>query len=393
MSVATELSRSTLAAEADGRRIPWPHKRNLAHSTWIRHAADAADASSAVAGPSTTMTLEERMATIASVGEEINSAERLEELLGRKAKPRCYDGFEPSGRMHIAQGILKAINVNKLTSSGCEFVFWVADWFALLNNKMGGDLKRIRVVGKYMIEVWKACGMDMTNVKFLWCADSINERPDEYWRMVMDIARSFTISRIKRCGQIMGRSEGDDQPASQIFYPAMQAADIFFLGADICQLGMDQRKVNMLAIDYANKIGVPPPVVVSHHMIMGLTGEKMSKSDPNSAIFMEDDTAAIRKKIKAAFCEIGNIEKNPVLEYCKYIIYPAGVVLTIDGEEFATYDAVEAAFLDGSLHPGALKPAVADAIDSLVEPVRQHFRKDPVARELLKKVQSFKVTK
>ncbi|RYY86754.1 hypothetical protein EON63_05275 [archaeon] len=31
--------------------------------------------------------------------------------------------------------------------------------------------------------------------------------------------------------------------AAQIFYPCMQCADVFFLKADICQLGMDQRKV------------------------------------------------------------------------------------------------------------------------------------------------------
>ena len=36
------------------------------------------------------------------------------------------------------QGILKVINVNKLVDAGCIFIFWVADWFALLNNKMGG---------------------------------------------------------------------------------------------------------------------------------------------------------------------------------------------------------------------------------------------------------------
>ena len=57
--------------------------------------------------------------------------------------------------MHIAQGVMKALNVNKLTRSGCIFKFWIADWFALLNHKMGGDLKKIRVVGEYMIEVGK----------------------------------------------------------------------------------------------------------------------------------------------------------------------------------------------------------------------------------------------
>lgn len=39
---------------------------------------------------------------------------------------------------------------------GCR----VADWFAQLNNKMGGDLKKIQVVGEYMIEIWKAVGME-----------------------------------------------------------------------------------------------------------------------------------------------------------------------------------------------------------------------------------------
>lgn len=43
----------------------------------------------------------------------------------------------------------------------------VADWFAQLNNKMGGDLKKIQTVGNYMVEIWKAVGMDMDRVEFL----------------------------------------------------------------------------------------------------------------------------------------------------------------------------------------------------------------------------------
>lgn len=52
---------------------------------------------------------------------------------------------------------------------------------------------------------------------------------------------------MKRCSQALGRTEGDDQPSAQLLYPAIQCADIFFIGADICQLGMDQRKINVLA--------------------------------------------------------------------------------------------------------------------------------------------------
>jgi tyrosyl-tRNA synthetase len=196
--------------------------------------------------------------------------EELRALLAARPHPVCYDGFEPSGRMHIAQGILKAINVNRLTRAGCVFKFWVADWFALLNNKMGGDLKKIRTVGKYMIEVWRAAGMDMANVEFLWASDEINARANEYWLRVMDIARRFNVPRVTRCCTIMGRKDGEELSAAQILYPCMQAADIFFLKADICQLGMDQRKVNMLAREYCD-VAEPKikfkPVILSHRAL------------------------------------------------------------------------------------------------------------------------------
>lgn len=181
-----------------------------------------------------TLSFEERLRICTSVGEDITTPEELSALLARKSLFNCYDGFEPSGRMHIAQGIMKAINVNKLTKCGGVFTFWIADWFALLNNKMGGDLEKIKVVGRYFVEVWKAAGMDLSNVRFLWCSEEINKRSDEYWLRVMDISRTNNITRIKKCGTIMGRGEGDSLPSAQILYPCMQCADIFFLKADVC---------------------------------------------------------------------------------------------------------------------------------------------------------------
>ena len=137
--------------------------------------------------------------------------------------------------MHIAQGVMKCINVNRLTKAGVHFKFWVADWFAQLNNKMGenmecphwtrdasgqsshphtdctlsgGDLKKIQIVGKYMVEVWKAVGMDLSKVEFLSSSEEINKRPDEYWTLVMDIARKNNLKRIVRWGIVMGAGEG-----------------------------------------------------------------------------------------------------------------------------------------------------------------------------------------
>ena len=261
------------------------------------------------------LTLDERFALCRSVGEECIQDDELRNLLDKKPVPVCYDGFEPSGRMHIAQGVMKCLNVNKLTRAGCHFKFWVADWFALMNNKMGGDLKKIQKVGQYMVEVWKAVGMDLSRVEFIWSSEEINKRGHEYWPLVLDIARRNKLARVMRCTQIMGRSEGDDLSASQIFYPVMQCADIFFLKADICQLGVDQRKVNMLAREYCDDIKRKnKPVILSHHMLMGLKQgqEKMSKSDPESAIFMEDSEADVNVKLKKSYCPPGEVAGEPV---------------------------------------------------------------------------------
>ena len=83
---------------------------------------------------------------LSSIGEEVVTERELEGLFSCVESPICYDGFEPSGNMHIAQGLLKTLHVKKMVKSGCNVVLWIADWFAQLNNKMGGDLEKIKIV-------------------------------------------------------------------------------------------------------------------------------------------------------------------------------------------------------------------------------------------------------
>lgn len=69
----------------------------------------------------------------------------------------------------------------------------------------------------------------------------------------------------------MGRTESGELKVAQMFYPCMQAADIFFLKADVCSLGLDQRKVNILAREYADvDKSLKKPIIISHHMLSGL---------------------------------------------------------------------------------------------------------------------------
>ena len=55
----------------------------------------------------------------------------------------------------------------------------------------------------------------------------------------------------------------------------------------------------------------------------GLQGQdKMSKSDPSSAIFMEDTEAEIKTKIKKAFCPPNVVKGNPCMAYVEMIVLP-----------------------------------------------------------------------
>lgn len=346
-----------------------------------------------------------------SVGEECQTEADLRKLVEKKPNFVLYDGFEPSGRMHIAQGVFKTLNVNKWTKAGGTFIFWVADWFALMNDKMGGDIEKIRTVGKYLIEVWKASGMDMSRVKFLWSSEEISKRADEYWGHALDIAQRSTLARIKKCCQIMGRDE-DSLTAAQILYPIMQCADIFFLRADICQLGVDQRKVNMLARDYCDASGRKlKPIILSHHMLYGLKkGQaKMSKSDPDSAIFMEDAPEDVERKLLGAYCPTepdaglegapsaqdmnlsGDKLKNPCLDYIRYVLFSReGFKFDVGGTVYPDYESFEQAFVGGTVGEDSLKDALIGEVNQLLSPVRDHFESNAEARSLLEQVAAWR---
>lgn len=364
------------------------------------------------------MTTEEKLNYIKQAGEEIIGEEELKELLATNEKLVAYDGFEPSGQMHIAQGILRTININKMTQAGIHFKMWVADWHAFANNKMGGDLEKIKTVGLYFIEVWKACGMDLNNVEFVWASEMVKN--PEYWKLVLQIAKTNSIKRFVRTAEIMGRDESMDLSAAQIIYPCMQCADIFMLGAKITQLGMDQRKVNMLAREIGPQLGYWKPVVISHHMLMGLgkppmtrqadgvsqdkvkrTIElKMSKSKPDSSIFMTDTLEDIQRKINKAYAPEGIVEENPVLEYCKYILFEKFDSLIIERPEkfggtitLRSYAELEQQYADRSIHPMDLKQTVITYLDKLLQPVREHFENNAEAKALLEKVKKFQITR
>jgi len=351
------------------------------------------------------MDSEKRLELLESIGEEIVTREELIQLLDSEKKLKAYDGFEPSGLAHLPFAIYRSINVQKLLDAKVDFTLYLADYFAFVNDKLGGDKELIKTCGEYFIEVWKAAGIPVGKLNLVWASELMDSL--DYWDTVLSVARNISTKRNLRAMLVAGRKESDSLTVAQTFYPSMQVTDVFKLDVDICQLGLDQRRANVLAREIAPRIGRKKPVIISHHMLLGLHGakegdavkDKMSKSRPDSSIFIHDSAEEIERKLKNAYCPQGVVENNPVLEYSKYIVFEKFDSMKIERPEkfggdieFGSYTELEQAFLKG-LHPLDLKKGVSGKIDELIDPIRSHFENNSKARELYEKILEAKKTR
>jgi len=82
----------------------------------------------------------------------------------------------------------------------------------------------------------------------------------------------------------------------------------------------------------------------------------------------------------AAFCPQKEIDYNPVLNWCKYIVFKLNKELKIERPtkyggniHFNSYDDLEGVYAKGDLHPADLKPAVAQSIADILKPIREYF--------------------
>ena len=333
----------------------------------------------------------DRYQKLAGIAEEIVQENELMEKLRGGERLLAYDGFEPSGLCHIPFAIYRPLLLKDIIAAGIDFKLLLADTFAWINGKMGGDIEKIRDVGRYFIEVWKAAGVDLDKVDIIWHKDIFDD--PEYWKTVLQIAKTHTVNRSFRCLAIAGKSQKTANEMAHLFYPSMQCADIFYIGVDICQLGMDQRKVNMLAREIAPKLSWKKPICLHHHLLPSLArpvaptavfdedeyinrqiNAKMSKSKAETSIYIHDEPEEIRKKIMKAWCPPDPVD-NPVLEYVKEITFRAFDTFEVGGRRsYNDYFEVEQAYMCGEISPKEMKEALYFNMEELVSPIRNHFK-------------------
>lgn len=258
-----------------------------------------------------------------------------------------------------------------------------ADLHAYLDNmKAPWELLSLRTTYyKHIItEMLKSINVPIDKLKFVRGSDY--QLSKEYTLDMYRLSTIITEHDAKKAGAEVVK-QVEYPLLSGLLYPGLQALDEEYLKIDAQFGGVDQRKIFTLAEKYLPHLGYAKRIHLMNCMVPGLTGAKMSSSEEDSKIDLLDSPEAVKKKLKKAFCEPGNIAENGVLAFVKHVIFPIYIqdkkfVVPRPEQfggnlEFDSYEDIEESFASQDLHPGDLKLAVENYINQLLAPIRKAF--------------------
>ncbi|KAM3596729.1 uncharacterized protein V6R79_019466 [Siganus canaliculatus] len=332
------------------------------------------------------MSPDEKFQLISRNLQEVLGEEKVKQIL-QERELRVYWGTATTGKPHVAYFVPMS-KIADFLKAGCEVTILFADLHAYLDNmKAPWELLELRV--QYYEQVIKAMlesiGVPLDKLKFVKGTNFQLSR--EYTLDVYRLSSIITEHDAKKAGAEVVK-QVDHPLLSGLLYPGLQALDEEHLKVDAQFGGVDQRKIFTLAEKYLPSLGYAKRSHLMNPMVPGLTGSKMSSSEEESKIDLLDSKEDVKKKLKKAFCEPGNIQNNGVLSFVKHVVFPLFGEFSIKRDAkwggdkiYSVFEEVEKDFAEEAIHPGDLKASVEVALNRLLEPIRKKFE-SPELRKL-----------
>ena len=335
---------------------------------------------------------------------------------------RHYIGFEISGQIHIGTGLMTALKIKALQSAGIRCTIYLANYHTWLNKKLDGKMETIVAVKDQYFEpvfrkVCQIVGCDVSKIDFVGAEKLYYSRLSNGYQFLdymLKAAQNLTLARVSKSITVTGKKEGEMVQFALLNYPVMQVADAFFMQTHLVHAGIDQRKCHVLMREVASgmdegfelSIDKNPikPIAMHHTLLLSLGVDpasvskrittdadddslKMSKSKPDSAVWVHDDIVEIQRKLKKAYCpmvkdgqtieEIDAEQKfNPILNWCENLIFKADKSIDIVRPEkfggnttYNNFETLKKDFYQNKLHPMDLKNSVASCLANWFEPI------------------------
>jgi len=305
-------------------------------------------------------------------------------------KMRVVSGIQPTGGLHLGN-LLGAILRWVRMQDEAQCLFFLADLHALTVDVDPNELSNnVREMAAALI----ASGIDPKK-SILFRQSAIPAHAELAW-ILQGTARMGWLNRMTQFKEKSGKNK-EGASVGLFTYPVLQAADILLYKATHVPVGEDQKQHIELTRDIALKFNtdfdvdlfVPPEPYIgggTAARVMSLRDgqSKMSKTDPSemSRIHLTDSNDEIAQKIRKAKTDPEPLPADPTeLEGRPEARNLIGIYGAITGE---SVEQVLSKFAGQGF--GAFKPALADLLIALLEPLRtrlDHFRTDPAELDRL----------
>ncbi|MES2147091.1 MAG: tryptophan--tRNA ligase [Pseudomonadota bacterium] len=297
---------------------------------------------------------------------------------------RVVSGIQPTGGLHLGN-LLGAILRWVRMQDEAECLFFLADLHALTVDV---DPAQLRDNRREMAAALLASGIDPAK-SILFAQSAVPAHSELAW-ILQCTARMGWLERMTQFKEKGGKNK-ERSSVGLFTYPVLQAADVLIYRATHVPVGEDQKQHIELARDIALKFNndfdvelfVPPEPFIgggAAARVMSLRdgNAKMSKSDPSemSRIDLTDSNDDVAQKIRKARTDAEPLPADPAeLDGRAEARNLVGIYAAITGESI---EQVLARFAGQGF--GTFKPALAEALVALLEPLRgrlEHLRGDP----------------
>ncbi len=332
------------------------------------------------------MDIERRFDLIKRHTAEILGESELRDILRKKVHPSGYIGITVTGPFHMGYLIPfgKMLDFEK---AGMKNIILIADIHSALDDLKApwDQLEKRSEYFRKCVELgfpWKE------RPKFLKGSDF--QLKKDYMHDVLKMSTLATVKRAIRASSEVCRLK--NPKVSELIYPIMQSLDEQYIGVDMQFGGIDQRHILAFAREYMPMMGYKARVEVMTPLVASLKGPgtKMSASEQSSNIKVHDSEEDIRKKIRAAYCPEGDLEDNPIIQLCQYLVFPIREKMKIERDkkfggdiEFNSFEEMSKSFVKKELHPADLKATLTEELIGIFSRVRKYYEK---RRDFLKEL-------
>jgi tryptophanyl-tRNA synthetase len=238
-------------------------------------------------------------------------------------KPILVSGMQPTGRLHIGNYLGALKNFVDLQDSGeYQCYFFLADLHALTEGPEP-----------------KVFSENIVNLAADYLAAGLDPKKSVIYQqsqIPLHNQLAWVLNTITPMGELERMTQYKDKSARQaanvnagLFdYPVLMAADIILYDAAVVPVGDDQLQHLELTRTVARKFNArfgatfiePKGLLTKTPRVMSLKDplRKMSKSDPDGCLFLDDTPEAVQKKIARAVTDsdtmiVYNVERKPGL--------------------------------------------------------------------------------